>query len=152
MPCRFEDVPVTAASPYLELSNRSLYMALLEDQMRLDEAREVAEEMMALGKKLPQLFRMEVGGERVMLALLTTQRQQVVDELWDKQLARYTEVNSKYSPMKCAVLYVYERFHNLDNAKADTYRQMLEAHQCDYTMPGEGRTAIALVEKAQTLA
>jgi hypothetical protein len=120
-------------------------MSLLEDKMQIDEARQVAEEIMALGKKLPQLFRMEVAGERVMLELMTTKRPEVVDELWDKQLSRYTEMNSKYSPIKCAVLYTVELLHNQDSAKADTYRQQLEEHQHDYTMPGEARTAIALV-------
>lgn len=141
-----EDVPVTGKSSYLALSNRILYMSLLEDKGQLDKARQVAEELMALGKKLPQLFRLEVGGERVMLELLTTHRQEVVDELWTKTLARYTEINSKYSPIKCAILYTYEKLNNHDDEKAAAYKQQLEAHQLDYTMPGEALTAISLTQ------
>lgn len=141
----FEDIPVTENASYQEINNRLFYMSLLEDKMQLDEARQIAEEIMALGKKLPQLFRMEVAGERVMLELMTTKRPEVIDELWDKQLSRYTEMNSKYSPIKCAVLYTVELLHNQDSAKADTYKQQLEEHKYDYTMPGEARTAIALV-------
>jgi hypothetical protein len=142
----FEDIPVNEQSHYLEISNRILFMSLLEDQQRYEEARRVAEELMALGKKLAQLYKLEVGGERVMLELLTTQRHDVVDELWDKQLARYTEANSKYSPTKCAVLYAYELLHKHDAEKADTYNQQFETHQHDYTMPGEARTTTMLIE------
>ncbi len=142
----FEDIPVKEQSHYLEISNRILYMALLEDQQRFEEARMVAEELMALGKKLAQLYKLEVGGELVMLELLTTQRHDVVDKLWDKQLERYTIANSKYSPIKCAVLYAYELLHKRDAEKADTYKLQFEAHRDDYTMPGEAKTTTILIE------
>lgn len=147
----FEDIPVNEQSHYLEISNRILYMALLEDKQRYDEARQVAEELMALGKKLPQLYKLEVSGEQVMLELLTTQRHDIVDELWDKQLARYTEANSKYSPIKCAVLYAYELLHKRDTEKADTYKQQFETHRDDYTMPGETKTASNLISDVSQL-
>lgn len=147
----FEDIPVNEQSHYLEISNRILYMALLEDQQRYEDARLIAEEVMALGKKLPQLYKLEVGGERVMLELLTTQRHDVVDELWDKQLERYTIANSKYSPIKCAVLYTYELLHKKDSEKANSYHQQFETHQNDYTMPGETRTANHLISYARQL-
>lgn len=140
-----EDRPITEKSSYLELTSRLTYMALLEDKGELDKARQVAEELMALGKKLPQLLQMEVANERVMLELMTTNRQEVVDKLWTKQVARYTEANSKYSPIKCAVLYAYELLHNHDAEKADSYKRQLEAHKDDYTMPGEALTAIRLI-------
>lgn len=143
-----ENQPITPKSSYLELTGRMTYMALLEDQGRLDEARLVAEELMALGKKLPQLLQLEIGGERVMLELMTTRRPEVVSQLWTKTLARYTEANSKYSPIKCAVLYAYELLHNHNTQKAETYKQQLEAHQHDYTMPGEALTALYLIQQA----
>lgn len=145
----FSDDPVTAESSYLQLYNRVNYLSLLEDQGRLEEARTVAEELMSLGKKLPQMFQWEVGGERVMLELLTLQRKAVVDELWTKTLQQYTEVNSKYSPIKCAVLFAVNLLHLNDPAEADTYKQTLLEHQLDFTMPGEARTAIFLVGKAE---
>ena len=141
----FEDIHVTEKSTYLEVNNRITFMALLEDRLLLDEARSVAEEIMALGKKLPQLFRMEVACERVMLELLTTRRKEIINELWDKQQSRYTEMNSRYSPIKCAVLYAVELLMHHDSEKAETYKHQLETHQHDYTMPGEARTAMELV-------
>jgi hypothetical protein len=147
----FEDIPVNEQSHYLEISNRILYMALLEDQQRYEDARLIAEEVMALGKKFPQLYKLEVGGERVMLELLTTQRRDVVDELWDKQLERYTIANSKFSPIKYAVLYTYELLHKKDSEKANSYQQQFETHQNDYTMPGETRTANHLISYARQL-
>ncbi len=142
----FEDIPVKEQSHYLEISNRILYMALLEDQQRFEEARMVAEELMALGKKLAQLYKLEVGGELVMLELLTTQRHDVVDKLWDKQLERYTIANSKYSPIKCAVLYAYELLYRGDAKAADVYKQQLHQRRQDYAIPGEAITAISLIE------
>ena len=145
----FSNDPVTAESSYLQLCNRVNYLSLLEDQGRLEDALTVAEELMSLGKKLPQLMQLEVAGERVMLELLTLQRKAVVDELWTKTLQQYTEVNSKYSPIKCAVLFAVNLLHLNDPAKADTYKQTLLEHQLDFTMPGEARTAIFLVGKAE---
>ena len=141
-----EDRPVTEKSSYLELTSRLTYMALLEDKGELDKARQVAEELMALGKKLPQLLQMEVANERVMLELMTTNRKEVINELWTKQVARYTEANSKYSPIKCAVLYAYELLHNHDAEKADSHKRQLETHKNDYTMPGEALTALLLID------
>jgi hypothetical protein len=142
----FEDIPVDGKSRFLEISYRMSYMALLEDRMQPDKAREVAEEVMALGKKLPQLLRLEVGGERVMLELMTSNRREVVEGLWDNQLARYTERNGKYSPMKNAVLYAYELLYKNDEERAKTYKQRLESHEHEYTMPGETRTALAVID------
>lgn len=144
----FLDIPIHANSRFLEMNNRIFYMSLLEDMGSLDEAREVAEEIMSISNKLPQLLRMEVGGERVMLELLTTRRPEVIGELWDGALARYTEVNSKYSPIKCAVLYAYHLLHNHNVVEAEKYRQELVNHQHDYTMPGEARTALELTRMA----
>ena len=146
-----EDKPVDKNSKMLEIGNRVNYMALLEDQGRLEEALEVAEEMMSLGMKLPQIYQMEVGGERVMLELLTSKNTEKIEEQWTKQLERYTVMNSKYSPIKCAVLYTYELLHQHNEEKAEPYHQSLLLHQHDYTMPGEARTAISLVDAAKNV-
>ena len=94
---------------------------------------------------------MEVGGERVMLELLTSKNTEKIDEQWTKQLERYILLNSKYSPIKCAILYSYELIYRHDEEKAETYRQSLLLHQNDDAMPGEARTAISLVETAMAL-
>ena len=140
-----EDRPITEKSSYLELTSRLTYMALLEDKGELDKARQVAEELMALGKKLPQLLQMEVANERVMLELMTINRQEVINVVWTKQVARYTEAGCKYSPIKCAVLYAYELLYNHDAEKAEGYKRQLEVHKNGYTMPGEALTALRLI-------
>lgn len=148
----FVDKPAREDSPLLEIANRVNYMTLLEDQGRLDEALKVGEELMSLGKKLPQIYHLEVGGERVMLELLTSNRAEVVAELWTDTLEKYTVMNSKYSPIKCAVLFTYEQFFHHDKEKAESYSHYLQIHQNDYALPGEARTAISLVETAKALA
>lgn len=140
-----EDCPVDAHSDFFVLSNRGIYMMLLEDEGRYDEARQVAEELMSLGKKLPQLLHMETGGERVMLELLTTCRRDVVAELWTKPLARYTVASSKYSPVKNAVLYAYELLYNHDAEKAEEWRLQFEHCKDDYAIPGETLLAAKLM-------
>lgn len=144
----FEDNPIDDKSPLFEILNRISFMAFLEDTERYEEARQVAEELASLGNRLPLLYKMEIGGEHVLLELLTASRKNVVSRLWTKKLEKYTLVNSKYSPMKCAVLHAYALLHDHDTEKADGYKQQLESHLQDYAMPGEARTAITMVEAA----
>ncbi len=145
-----EDIPVSVKSTYLEIGNRVNYMSLLEDLGRYVEARMVGEELIGLGKALPQIFRMEVGGELVMMELMTAKRSAVVDRLWTTALQRYTLLNSKFSPIKLAVLYTYELLYRRDREKANTYREQLEKYQHDFMMPGEARTALSLVGAADS--
>lgn len=143
----FTDEPVKNVKDYFILSSRVTYMSLLEDKGNLDKAREIAEELMTFGKKLPQIFALEVGAENVMLELMTTNRRDIVEKLWNKQLQRYTSANSKYSPMKFAVLYAVELIHNNNKEKAETYRQKLEKNMDNFTMPGEAKTALELITR-----
>ena len=143
----FTDEPVKNVKDYFILSSRVTYMSLLEDKGNLDKAREIAEELMTFGKKLPQIFALEVGTENVMLELMTTNRRDIVEKLWNKQLQRYTSANSKYSPMKFAVLYAVELIHNNNKEKAETYRQKLEKNMDNFTMPGEAKTALKLITR-----
>lgn len=143
----FTDEPVKNVKDYFILSSRVTYMSLLEDKGYLDKAREIAEELMTFGKKLPQIFALEVGAENVMLELMTTNRRDIVEKLWNKQLQRYTSANSKYSPMKFAVLYAVELIHNNNKEKAETYRQKLEKNMDNFTMPGEAKTALELITR-----
>jgi len=53
-------------------------------------------------------------GEHIIAELLTQNRQDVVEKLWTKQVAKYTTSNSKYSPSKLAALYAIELLHNKD--------------------------------------
>ena len=143
----FTDEPVKNVKDYFILSSRVTYMSLLEDKGNLDKAREIAEELMTFGKKLPPIVALEVGTENVMLELMTTNRRDIVEKLWNKQLQRYTSANSKYSPMKFAVLYAVELIHNNNKEKAETYRQKLEKNMDNFTMPGEAKTALELITR-----
>ena len=145
-----DDCPVDEQSDYLQLSNRGSYMMLLEDLGEYERAREVTEELLSLGKKLPQLLQLEVGGDAVMLELMTTNRREVAERLWTKQLERYVKQNSQYSPIKCAVLYAYELLYRGDAEAADVYKQQLHQRRQDYAIPGEAITAISLIEAIDT--
>lgn len=141
-----EDCPVDEHSNYMLLSNRGSYLMLLEDQGEYEKARMVAEELLALGKRLPSLFHLETAGDCVMLELLTTHRSEVVERLWTKTLERYVKSNSRYSPIKCAVLYAYELLYRRDAEAAEAYKQQLLQRRQDYAIPGEAVTAISLTE------
>jgi hypothetical protein len=84
-----------------------------------------------------------------MLELMTINRQEVINVVWTKQVARYTEAGCKYSPIKCAVLYAYELLYNHDAEKAEGYKRQLEVHKNGYTMPGEALTALRLIESIE---
>lgn len=146
-----EDCPVNEHSDYMQLSNRGSYMMLLEDIGQYERAREVADELLSLGKKLPQLLQLEVSGEAVMLELMTTNRRDVAEQLWTKQLERYVKQNSKYSPIKCAILYAYELIYRRDAKLADIYKQQLHLRRQEYAIPGEATTAISLVDAIDAL-
>jgi len=147
----FTDQPITNGNSHLELTMRNIYMSLLEDKGEYEKAREIAEEIMSLGKNLPQVFQMEIGGELVMLELMTTHRDEVVKELWTKQLEDYIKANKPYSAMKCAVLFVYELLYNHNEEAAITYKEEIEEHSEDYTMPGEVRSANVMIEAAAAI-
>lgn len=83
------------------------------------------------------------------LELMTINRQEVINVLWTKRVARYTEAGCKYSPIKCAVLYAYELLYNHDAEKAEGYKRQLEVHKNGYTMPGEALTALRLIESIE---
>lgn len=83
------------------------------------------------------------------LELMTINRQEVINVVWTKQVARYTEAGCKYSPIKCAVLYAYELLYNHDAEKAEGYKRQLEVHKNGYTMPGEALTALRLIESIE---
>ena len=85
-----------------------------------------------------------------MMELMTAKRSAVVDRLWTTALQRYTLLNSKFSPIKLAVLYTYELLYRRDREKANTYREQLEKYQHDFMMPGEARTALSLVGAADS--
>lgn len=146
-----EDNPVDGQSDSLQLSARGTYMMLLEDRGEYEKARLVAEEILSLGKQLPQLYKMETASECVMLELMTSNRREIVEQLWTVQLERYVKANSRYSSVKCAVLYAYELLYNRDAQAADAYKRQVEQYRNDYAIPGETVTAFSLIEAIDRL-
>ncbi len=153
----FESTPVTKDSTVMEMSARNLHYARLMDEMRFDEAREVAEELMSLGASLPQLFQMEVAGDLLLLELATLNRINTVNDLWNKKfgvgnmtLQKYIMTYRKYLPMKCAILFAYELINNQSPETAQEYYNEVESNLHTFTQPGEARTAIAIMDEVLT--
>lgn len=153
----FESTPVTKDSTVMEMSARNLHYARLMDEMRFDEAREVAEELMSLGASLPQLFQMEVAGDLLLLELATLNRINTVNDLWNKKfgvgnmtLQKYIMTYRKYLPMKCAILFAYELINNQSPETAQEYYNEVESNIHTFTQPGEARTAIAIMDEVLT--
>ncbi len=139
--------PLPKKPNVMQLSDRNIYQCWLYDGMRLDEARQVAEEILQTGKRLPQYMRMETESDLVLLELATLNRKDRVDTLWNKKLQQYVRTSVQYSPMKSATLYAYECMVNGNMAKAQTYYDEVQRNLDSYPMPGEARTALALMEK-----
>lgn len=142
----FRSEPVTSESSVIQLSARNLYYCLLMDEMRLDEAREIAEEIVAIGDKLPMLFRLEVETDRLIQELATLNRYEVVARLWSDSLQRYIKTARKYAPLKCAALFAYEYINNQNPEAASPYYEEVKARQNNYAQPGEAYTALAVMD------
>lgn len=150
----FESKLVTQDSTVMEISARNLHYVRLMDEMRFTEAREIAEELMTLGKSLPQLFQMEVAGDLLLLELVTLNRMDVVNELWNRNfgvgsmiLQKYIMTYRKYMPMKSAILYAYEFISHQSPEEAQQYYDEVQNNYHTYTQPGEAHTALAIMEK-----
>lgn len=143
----FESEPLTDKSDAMNMSARSFTYSLLVDRLEFDAAREITEEFMNLGDNLPMLFRNEVASDRIFLELATLNRIEVISELFDKKLQQYIEVNSKYSPLKSAVLFAYELVHNQNPEAAQSHYDKVVANLDKYINPGEARTAVAIMDE-----
>ena len=146
----FEDIPADSPKDYFLLANRINYAALLEDLGRLDEARQVYEEISSFGKKLPGLIKLEIGADHILMELLTTARHDIVDTIYDKSLKAYINSSYKFSPIKAVALYALALLHDNDPVRAKQLLDELESHRDDYLMPGEYLTAIYLVGQCNT--
>lgn len=150
----FDSSPVTKDSTVMEISARNLHYVRLMDELRFDEARPIAEEIMALDDALPQLFQMEVSGDLLLLELATLRRPEVIARLWNMKfgasgmtLQKYVTAYRKYFPMKCAILYAYEMLELQSPESAQQYYDEVVAKLDTYAQPGEARSAIAIMER-----
>lgn len=142
----FADIPLKDPKDTFALTDRMMYMSLQEDLGNYETARIIAEEIDSFDKGIPQLFKMEMGGEHVMLELLTTNRPEVIEKLWTKQQEAYIKQMSKFSATKLAILYAYELLYKSDAESAKVYREQLEQKQDSFANPGETKTALELCE------
>lgn len=140
----FKNEPVKDPADNFAVSDRLMYMSLQEDLGNYEGARLIAEEIESFGDSIPQLFRMELGGEHVMLELLTTKRPEVIKTLWTKQLEAYTKNASRFSASKLVFLYAYELLFKNDEEAAQSYRSQLMQKKDSFANPGETKTALEL--------
>lgn len=129
-----------------QLASQINYIGLLEDEGRFDDARLEAESLMGDDSRLPQLIRMELGGERLFLELATLRRTEVVDRLWDATLQKYVRRTSRFSAGKQAVLFAVELVLNGDREGALDRLQTVRRRLDSYAFPGEARVAITMME------
>ena len=143
----FENIPLDTPKDFFLVSNRINYAALLEDLGQFDEARIVYEEIGTFGKGVPDLIKLEIGADRILMELLTTARPDVVEQLYDKQLQVYIKSTYKFSPIKNAALYALALLRDNDASRARQLLEEMESHSNDYLMPGEYLTAKFLIER-----
>ena len=129
-----------------QLASQISYIGLLEDEGRYDYARLEAEALMGDDCRLPQLIRMELGGEQLFLELATLRRAEVVDRLWDTTLQKYVRRSSRFSAGKQAVLFAVELVLNGDREGALDRLQTVRQHLDSYAFPGEARVAVTMME------
>lgn len=141
----FVDAPLPADPTVMQLSDRNLYQCWLYDNLRFDEARAVAEQIMGV-ESLPQLYRMETASDCLFLELATLNRAEVIAKLWDKKTEQYVRHTAKYMPMKHATLFAYELINNQNPEEAQKHYDEVESRMNEYSQPGEARTAIAIMD------
>ena len=129
-----------------QLASQINYIGLLEDEGRFEEARLEAEAVMANDKKLPQLIRMELGGELLFLELATLRRSEVIERLWAPTLQKYVRRTSRYSAGKQATLFAVDLVVDKDRESALDRLQTVRQHLGSYVFPGEARVAITMME------
>ena len=105
------------------------------------------EEIGTFGKGVPDLIKLEIGADRILMELLTTARPDVVEQLYDKQLQVYIKSTYKFSPIKNAALYALALLRDNDASRARQLLEEMESHSNDYLMPGEYLTAKFLIER-----
>ncbi len=144
----FEDKPLQDPRNMFDMAQRMMWLSRKEDQGAYEEARMIAEEIVAFGEKLAPLFRNEINGERVLLELLTSRRREIIEQLWTKELATYVKTNAKYASGKLAILYAYELLYNHDLDAAAAHRKRLTDNAPKFANPGELKTALDMCQKA----
>lgn len=141
----FVSSPLTGQSTIMDLSARNLTYCRLMDSGRLDEAREMTEEFLRLEKVVPQVFRMEVICDRLLLELMTLRREEVISKWWTKEQQKYVQAYRTSAPMKSALLFAYELNVHKDKEAALKHFEDVKSRQNRYTQLGEARSALVLM-------
>lgn len=142
----FESRPVKPGCSVMEIAARTLTMARLIDEMRLDEARDMGMELLALNTALPQLYRLEVSSDLVYLYLATRGDDGMIHTLWDKDTQRYVKSTFKFMPLKRVTMMAVELLHNHDRNAAMQHYDAVKETVGSYSSPGEARTALAVMD------
>lgn len=148
----FEAKPTTKESTTMEISARNLQYARHIDQLRFDEAKIITEEIATSGNTMPALFSMELACDRLLLELVTSNRAEIINELWNEKygqlvLSDYIKKYSQYFPLKCATLFAYELIHNSNQEAAQKYYEEVKAKQDTYTQKGEALEALEIMDR-----
>ncbi len=145
--------PVSEKSSVFEISARSLTYGRLMDEMRFDEALLIAEEIRSQAEAIPELIEVETTCDLLLLEMLTQNRMEVIDKLWNKKFRsinmttkKYITANCRYFPLKSAILFAHEYIDHQAPEKAQPYYDKVVSNQNNYAQPGEARTAIAIMD------
>jgi len=110
-------------------------MSYLEDTGRLDEAADLAEEILAAGDKVPQIYRYEILCESLFLELIGEGRLDRVEKLYTPELQRYIKATDAY-PHRQRLRYAMAMlYHHDEEAAAKALERFKEACK---TYPNEG--------------
>lgn len=138
--------PLTAGATVMEMAARNIHYCLLMDQMRLDEARRMAEEFDNPEIRVPMVLKQEFECDRLLLELATLNRDEVVGKLWTGKLQKHARTFSRYSPMKSALLCAFELIRNGNEPAAQEHYLQVKSQIDDYVQPGEAKSAVAIME------
>lgn len=142
----FRSQPVKRGCSVMDIAARSLAMARLVDELRLDEAHEMGMELLALDTALPQLYKMEVSSDLIYLHLATRGDDGMLPSLWDKNTQRYVKGCLPFMPMKRVAMFAIELVHNNDRGAAMKHYDAVKDGIDNYSTPGEARTALAVMD------
>jgi len=108
----------------------------LEDAGRLDEAADLARELLKEGSKAPQLYRYEITCELIFLELIGDRRLAEVEKLYTPELERYIKATESY-PQRQRLRYAMAMLYDYNEAAAAQALERFKAACKTYPNDGE---------------
>lgn len=146
----FEFSPETDLSNHLNCSTGVIRFSYLNDLHRFEEARELAEQLLTAPGCL-EIYKNELRCELLFYELIGACREEVIKELYTKQLHKYIKVSLSSSIAKRRLMYAYELLANRNEQEAAKQLKAFEATTKSYPYTGEiesERELIDLINKA----